>query len=518
MAVFDAWRTVMFVGGKGTKADKSDDNGGGAVGQEWYNGLGQDCSKIMGGNGGPTSASGAWNGSQTACDVVSQSGYVRIQKTGQSYFYPNVNAGTIVNVNFAATYPDGRYKVTGVDTINGVWIDLGSLPWSADTTCDCKVGGALATHQYALDNTTGVAKDCKIWTTIHETHSSSLDWDSGGGSGTLETTHSLVGCTIIDNGVVELLNGTYVTFDAGVAPGLNGNPIMQIGDVECVEIAHIWAKDPGGTGVAGTSGEHGILLNSFGSTTKYNFVVRGCKATHCYTGLKQGATCRAVSFIDCASTAPTYAAVQLGGYAGSVIGGWFESSAARNIYVSQPAGLVHGAIIVSDNSWGVNFEGWGITVTHCVFYAQTDKAITGWTTTGGVVAIGNVFYLASPTADYAVYITGGFVFEDYNISNCDATHQLYANGTGREFTGAHSHGALSFTNTDPFVDAAGGDFTPNIGQSVCDAYLVNKGPRRWMSSDGGDEGMGYSFIGAWQPEYAGAGGGVVQLINGGLVS
>jgi len=178
--VFDTKETVLFVGGRGTKAGDAN-AGGGATEAAWLAGLAEDLTKVMGTNGEPLSDSAAWNGAQNACDVQQwgATGYVSLGKVGFPWM-ANCQIGNIVNVNFAAVYPDGRYEVLDKDDIF-LKIDL---TYSADTTCDLKCGGAFDLLQKAIDE-----KDADSYNvTIHRNKDftfsiagDTIDFTAGGG-------------------------------------------------------------------------------------------------------------------------------------------------------------------------------------------------------------------------------------------------------------------------------------------------------------------------------------------------
>ena len=199
--VFSDFNTVFFVGGRGTKAGDAN-AGGGAVKTDWEGVLGKNLANVMGSDGEPLSNASAWNGSQTACTVTSSGGgKVLITKTGA---FASVSEGLVANVKFAGLYSDGRYRVNGNSlTANTIEIEL---TWSANTTCDVKVGGAFNKLQTALDNTDASASsphNVTILTNKAETFSGAVDQidvDTGGGNGSAGTWKRIIG---VDNdGVV----------------------------------------------------------------------------------------------------------------------------------------------------------------------------------------------------------------------------------------------------------------------------------------------------------------------------
>lgn len=118
---------TIVVKGQGTGAFASDNNGGAYQGARTY-------LDFQGANGAPLS-------SAIAATVTNNgAGILRITSAGS---FTASLVDVYAYINFAATYTDGRYPVNAVHA-GGDYIDI-NIAWSADTTCDVYVGGALNT-------------------------------------------------------------------------------------------------------------------------------------------------------------------------------------------------------------------------------------------------------------------------------------------------------------------------------------------------------------------------------------
>lgn len=121
---------TIVISGSGTGASAADTNGGmyeGAVTWTTF----QDA------NGAPLDTAAA------ATATNNGSGVVRLTSAGN---FANSLVDVYCYCDFAATYTDGHYLITAVDA-GGDYVDL-DLVYSADTTADVNVGGALETIDY----------------------------------------------------------------------------------------------------------------------------------------------------------------------------------------------------------------------------------------------------------------------------------------------------------------------------------------------------------------------------------
>lgn len=119
---------VLMAYGRGTHSGASNTNGGG-----WERNTSRSWTDSQDANGGPIDTT------NSATITNNGSGSVRITSAGN---FSNSLIDLYVYVDFAATYTDGRYKITAVD-VSGNYIDI-DLTYSADTTATLvNVGGAL---------------------------------------------------------------------------------------------------------------------------------------------------------------------------------------------------------------------------------------------------------------------------------------------------------------------------------------------------------------------------------------
>jgi hypothetical protein len=272
-SVFGIEDTVFFVGGRGTKA--GDASAGGGCTKGFWGDLknpSKSLSDVMDVNGDPLSDASSWGGAGTACTVTeSAAGNVLITKAGA---FANVSALLVANVNFAAVYNNGRYRVNTA-SLTADTIEL-ELTWSANTTCDVKVGGAFDKLQTALDDTTAdwplTPHNVDILTNKAESFSGTsdqIDVDTGGGSGSHGTYKRIIG---IDNDGVELAKGSYVLFD-----GNNQScHVFKILSVECIELRHIRSINAANT-------HYGFYVTATGYCQ--GFLLKDCKSTGCKYGV-----------------------------------------------------------------------------------------------------------------------------------------------------------------------------------------------------------------------------------------
>jgi len=272
------WSTnesVIFVGGRGTKA--GDANAGGGCTKDVWGDLktpSLSLSDVMGTNGEPVSDPSAWNGSATACTVTqSSAGKLLITKTGA---FTNVIAGLIANINFSDTYTDGRYRVNAAQlTANTIEIEH---PYTVNDSCDVKVGGAFDTLQNSVDNTTADQasyRSVNILTNKPMTFSGTgdqIDVDVGGGNGYAGTWKHIIG---IDGDGVELADDSYITFDGNN----QACHVFYINNVNNIEFRHIYAKD------AGTN-YNGFSIEADVASKGFSFIY--CKSSGCKHGIYAG--------------------------------------------------------------------------------------------------------------------------------------------------------------------------------------------------------------------------------------
>jgi hypothetical protein len=446
--VFSGFDTVFFVGGRGTKS--GDPNaGGGAVKTDWEGALGKNLANVMASNGEPLSDVSAWNGSQTACNVTSSGGgKVLITKTGA--FAP-VSEGLVANVKFAGLYSDGRYRVNGNSlTANTIEIELA---WSANTTCDVKVGGAFDKLQRALDNTdasTGSPHNVDILTNKAETFSGigdQIDIDTGGGSGSAGTWKRVIG---VDNDGVELTKGSYVLFD-----GNNQScHVFKILDVECIELRHIRAINTAIT-------HYGFYVTATGYCQ--GFLLKYCNSTGCKHGVYS-------------DTYYIRGLTITGGYYSSATGPalCFSSSRWINVLNAEIVGSSAGALIDGDvvgvlliegcvlrktgnYIGGVYTDNWDtfLIICNCVFY-NIDSCIKMNDPESRLVQYNNIFVLhTSATGKIINRIAGAIKYSDYSCA-----WAIDGSPAASDRWGGSGKPEHALEENPQFVDAVNGNFRP----------------------------------------------------------
>jgi hypothetical protein len=446
--VFDEKDSVFFVGGRGTKAGSS---GAGGCTKEFWGDLkdpDKSLSDVMGTNGEPLSDAAAAGAG--ACDVVNNgSGGVRITKAGQGYF-TNCSVGLIVYVIFTATYTNGRYEMTDVDTTSGEWIDI-SLGYSAVTTCSAYVGGAFDELQTALDNTdanAGSPHNVEILTNLNETFtlaSDEIDIDVGGGDGSAGTWKRLIG---VDDDGVELAEGSYVTIDGNS----KSCHVFCVSSVENIEFRHIYAKDAADT-------HSGFYFTA--TTANHGFTLRDCKSTGCKYGVETNALyCRMVLIEGGYYSSDTGPAIYVaagrylnvlnvelvGNLAGALIGG--------NVVGTL---LVDGCVLHKTGNYAVgvysNYQWAFLVIRNCVFY-DIDDCIKIEEPNVRLIQYNNIFVLHSKDTGMIINrISGGIMYSDYSCAW--ALGGVPAAPARWGGTGLPEH---SVEQDPQFADVANGDF------------------------------------------------------------
>jgi hypothetical protein len=403
----------------------------------------------VGPNGEPLSNASAWNGSQTACTVTSSGGgKVLITKTGA---FASVSEGLVANVNFAGLYSDGRYRINGNSiTANTVEIELA---WSANTTCDVKVGGAFDKLQTALDNTNagaGSPHNVDILTNKAETFSGigdQIDIDAGGGNGSAGTWKRIIG---VDNDGVELAKGSYVDFDGN---SLSCH-VFKILDVECIELKHIRAIDAANT-------HYGFYVTATGYCQ--GFLLKDCKSTGCKYGVYS-------------DTYYIRGMTITGGYYSSATGPALCFSGSRwiNVLNAEIVGSLTGALIDGDvvgvlfvngcvlrktdnYSGGVYTDNWDtfLVVRNCVFY-DIDNCIRLNDAESRLVQYNNIFLLhTAATGKIIDRVSGAIKYSDYS---CAWAIDGVPVASDRWGGGGKPENAIE--ENPQFVDAVNGNFRP----------------------------------------------------------
>lgn len=429
--VFTEKDTVIFVGGRGTKAGFIFGGGGGVTADQWASD--PTLATYMGANGEelvvgafPITSGGGGN-----CRYNSVGAFTAIE------------IGMIALCNFVPGFAydglDGRYEVVARDDD---WIEI-ALGWIADESNGIAIGGAFGDAQSAFDATDATTYNVEIFTNKDEALTATLDLDSGGSesNGTYKrlkgfstsvedtgkvtytdngATHGIA--TLADNLVVENI----------IISGFTGSHGFRIYGNEHIRIINC----------EGISCTHGFVVGS-----GYDVLLMDCIA---HNNSERGfwalysAGAAFTKLIDCLSYSNTRYGFQLGGA---------EGTSAR------------GCIAYDNGNGGTKYSGFlldanrnGSSVENCVSYNNGKHGFElSWNVSHVIncIALSNGATNASYYGFFSVAAAGawGVPIVDY----CDS----YNNGSGGDKNYSLVLPERNSLEVDPqFVDAAGGDFTP----------------------------------------------------------
>lgn len=444
--VFETDDSVVFVGGRGTKA--GDANAGGGCTKDYWGDLkspSKTLADVMGTNGEPISAAGAWNGCQICCDIAqaAESCHILVVKTGA---FVDVEVGHIAHVKFHSTSVyvggDGRFEVLA-RTDDNITILMNYISSEANK-CDAKVGGAFDKLQTASDETdanTATPHDVEVLTNKAEVFTGAgdeIDIDVGGGDSTAGTWKRVVG---IDDTGVELADGEYLAIDAD---GQATN-VVEILNLDNISFHHIWTKNATSKGwrINNSSGHYGYLLDH-------------CKSTGSPYGFQSESTNTKNLSIIGGHYEGTSTAIYLKAIFGSTIEGVYcYSPGSYVIYNSYYSSAIRGCVIESDGTgvgvW-LSSQGLGLVVNN-VFYNVTNGIHTN-SANNTLVEYNNIFVVAAKATGKAINRNaGGVIYSDYSCMWALDGAPVAANRWGEQGIGPNS------IEADPqFVDAANGDF------------------------------------------------------------
>ena len=447
--IFATKDSVIFVGGRGTKA--GDANAGGGCTKTFWGDLenpSKALSDIMGTNGEPLSHADAWNGSQTACAQSRPgAGLCRFTLAGK---FTNCIVGMIANVSTAGVVPvdtADRYEIVDVDP-SGDWVDINWEPVNGGGTGDVKAGGAIDKLQNASDVSTASHADGSnnvfILTNKAETFSSvadEIDIDTGQGDAGAGTWKRVIG---IDSSGVKLTEGNYTIIDANT---LACNCIA-INLVDNVSIHHIHAYNQG-------SSESGFRYLT--GALVYNLSIMYCKATGGGIGVRvDSSNIRNFSLIGGEYDGLLYAALMTAYFGGNISDADFYSPGFSVILFGPYSIPVTGCIIRSDGTGeGIKMTNTNLaTISHNIFYNVTDGIVVA-SANATVVEHSNVFMVSLGASGKAINRTNGQIaYSDYScLYAMDGVAPAAADRWGGSGIGPNSIEA-----NPQFVDAASNDF------------------------------------------------------------
>ncbi len=367
----------------------------------------------------------------------------------------------------------GRYLIDTVAGDDSYVACSGIVATDDNVDSIVNVGGAVPNTynvdaydlEDVLDDSIGDASGQQVKILIHTQSdvdpTESIRVDSNGGGGAFWK--RLIGC---DSSYAALPVGSYAVYDCG-AVGLGAGVPVFFCDRNNIRFENIAALNPDGSGGTPAAGE-----DSF-SNSGDNVRFINCKAQRAYRGFNLAAGGDRASLIDCYAVDSVFRNVSQQSVGCSIKGGrydWGTAFAAdKNI-----AALYHTTmdnVTIVGGTYGLTVAvGPGlITVSNCNFIGQTtagyhnnNAAVTG-------IVSNCIFDVTDTAADYAIYAQVGQVVEFNNISDADtsALSGFQANSGSTE--------NLTFTNTDPFVNASGGNVQINWSGSVAKGYVLGKG-------------------------------------------
>ncbi len=257
-----------------------------------------------------------------------------------------------------------------------------------------------------------------------------------------------------------------------------GSPLLTIDDVERIAIKNVaFLDNDSGGGVPGV-GESGIgFVNS---AEQYGFFFENCSFDNCYQAIAGDTYTNNLLIKDCIigkTETNENTDVVLIGTSTKIEGGcWI--TAFRAIQCGAGASVfVDGTIFIGGNYAITMGSGSHLaSLRNCVFYNQTIANVLINTATASIIPMNSIFWVADPAADYAILNTGNGPYIEYNnITNAD-TQVLSGFVTSTAWN-------LTFTNTDPFVNASGSDFRINWGQTIANTYVIDMGYTPYLGAN-----------------------------------
>ena len=451
--VFYSEASVFFVGGNGDKSGRTSLAGG--CTRDWWDGEcsgGTDAEKLaaMGKlmvDGGPVVDEGecAFTSSNNR---ISKAGVFSGAEVGMVAY---VVETPVAGVNLATM----RYRVTDVDA-SGDWIEIGDATGS-DATVTVKVGGAFDTLQNALDETDASLHGVDIYTNLSEVLASSVDVDSGG--------------SVLKNTFKRIVGYRTVPGDMGIGGAYYESvmSVLQNGTINAGKCVSLDA-DGGSYPVVDMDGADNVVFENLHlhGSNGYDAV--------CFTSVAAN-----VAFINCRfsdvqqvnNTAASHVLFE-GCYSDDDIGNHhYICRGENNVLIGcvgkmatltnlcnfvGTSGMIVGCVAVG-GQFGVRIStsGAGAVVMGNTFYGTESKGIM-CDGGDGVVAVDNIFCLATDAVGIYSRLGGSILLNDYNCF-------IETNGTaltavGSEYGGGEAPvvGLHSVEVDCDFVDAVNFDF------------------------------------------------------------
>jgi hypothetical protein len=414
-------------------------------------------------------------------------------------------------------YGDGRYIYVDCDG--------GDDDTKAGTTADPLLGITGLQRAIRQDASGGVAglgaantdsNDIIIYVRDTLTVNNGIEDDAN--DSTVPAWKRLIGCTGSGTTWTPVSRGAYVNFNA-IGTDL-GEAILKVGsggNVNRRQVYGISFRNNNSNGGTPGVGEDGILLTA--SAVVREFSIDNCDFTDIDKAINATDTDVYYIFVhDCNMTLIDNIGIDTS-----------RAIAVDGLYMSLDSGINGITLIANSVFMNVTAVGGaragnsgasasGLFFSKCSFYNQTTACIATTNQSYNNIFIDCIFYVADPTADYALNLSNGTVFVRNCITNCDtrALAGFWANSlNGGGYNMDNSYYDLDFTNTDPWQNASGNDFRYGTG-TIATTYVKDKGYR--MYGDGTANNRGYGSVGSWQAtQVQGAGGGGQSVLGGGVV-
>lgn len=482
--IFAEKESVFFIGGTGDQSGAADNNGGGCS-KTWFDV--NSWTDLMGTNGAPvhSTASASYTHSTT-----------RIASTGIG---TNSEAGMVAYISDGGVnITTGRYEIT--DIIDSNTIEVADIVATGDATgVTVRVGGALNTLQYALDNLDPALYSIWLYDnrygTYKETPSSSIYLDTHDGDYTIDTHLYVIGFHSEPGDMDE--GGAY--YQSNYDAYING-----VDSDKCVELY----GNGGGLHILNWSVDNIVFQNFyFNSVDSTHYLIymdsadyerlENCKFNDGKRAIYTVNATLGLTLISCLFTNISDFVVY-NPFRGRLID-CITVIAAGQYGFRLPDGCHVDGCVFINGAYGIQGRGDGISVINCVFYNQTVAGISMELTDSVLTEYNNIYVPATVSA-YGVYSqSGSIVYSDYSCAYCIAASSPLNSGHAWPVKGSHS------IEQDPlFTDPDNGDFS-----------LQSSSPCLETGKPTVEDGK--TSMGEWQPDASESGSGLLVHpgMNGG---
>jgi len=439
---------------------------------------GNTLASFMDANGGPIATAADLDCESSVPDAA---GDLVIRKTG---LFTSVLDGTYCYINFADTYTDGYYEVHKLDNDTAklhpktatVAVDS-FVAWIANTDADnvIYIGGAFDTQNgfQTADMGGSATQNHWVYTRGNETVTASVVYAKGGERDVNKWTRYIG----VDASWVPLTQGNYACIYGNQDPGqaMHDDHLAEITSttVENMRFENLQFEN---TGADSADAATAMCFNK-GNSSLGGHVFKNCYFKKGYNGYSWTATpVSGDTLINCVVEDCQKFGIRVNSY-GSVSGCYVFATGNCTILAASYGILVSSGVTISNcvvanlaNVTNKQF-GYGIGVSDSCLIKN--NSVYGLLTAGIYVSyypmsqiINNIIHVKTPGTSKAISADGESYIELNNITNDTAANCGFIAGSGSD---------LAITATDPWVNAAAGDFRLNRGQSICDNYVIDKG-------------------------------------------